>query len=115
METTTFSNIRENEKIDKSRYYAEAIIAQYNWQDIGIEEFKFSERNELIKRLQERNCVEIYERLQQFGIEESQIPTILLNIAIKLPYHNVYKIEFPFVQVLVLSLCSYKSLHYKQA
>ena len=57
--TTTFSNIRENEKIDKSRYYAEAIIAQYNWQDIGIEEFKIFERNELIKRLQERNCVEI--------------------------------------------------------
>ncbi len=88
--TTTFSNIRENEKIDKSRYYAEAIIAQYNWQDIGIEEFKVSERNELIKRLQERNCVEIYERLQQFGIEESQIPTILLNIATREGFYDQY-------------------------
>ena len=88
--TTTFSNIRENEKIDKSRYYAEAIIAQYNWQDIGIEEFKVSERNELIKRLQERNCVEIYERLQQFGIEESQIPTILLNIATREGFYEQY-------------------------
>ena len=88
--TTTFSNIRENEKIDKSRYYAEAIIAQYNWQDIGIEEFKFSERNELIKRLQERNCVEIYERLQQFGIGESQIPTILLNIATREGFYEQY-------------------------
>ena len=88
--TTTFSNIRENEKIDKSRYYTEAIIAQYNWQDIGIEEFKFSERNELIKRLQERNCVEIYERLQQFGIGESQIPTILLNIATREGFYEQY-------------------------
>ena len=89
--TTTFSNIRENEKIDKSRYYAEAIIAQYNWQDIGIEEFKISERNELIKRLQERNCVEIYERLQQFGIEESRIPTILLNIATREGFFEQYE------------------------
>ena len=88
--TTTFSNIRENEKIDKSRYYAEAIIAQYNWQDIGIEEFKVSERNELIKRLQERNCAEIYDRLQQFGIEESQIPTILLNIATREGFYEQY-------------------------
>ena len=88
--TTTFSNIRESEKIDKSRYYAEAIIAQYNWQDIGIEEFKVSERNELIKRLQERNCVEIYEGLQQLGIEESQIPTILLNIATRDGFYEQY-------------------------
>ena len=88
--TTTFSNIRESEKIDKSRYYAEAIIAQYNWQDIGIEEFKVSERNELIKRLQERNCVEIYEGLQQLGIEESQIPIILLNIATRDGFYEQY-------------------------
>ena len=88
--TKTFSNIRESEKIDKSRYYAEAIIAQYNWQDIGIEEFKVSERNELIKRLQERNCVEIYEGLQQLGIEESQIPIILLNIATRDGFYEQY-------------------------
>ena len=88
--TRTFSNIRENEKIDKSRYYAEAIISRYNWQDIGIEEFKVSERSELIKRLQERNCIEIYERLQQFGIEESQIPTILLNIATREGFYEQY-------------------------
>ena len=88
--TRTFSNIRENEKIDKTKYYAEAIIAQYNWQDIGIEEFKISERNELIKRLQDRNCVEIYERLQQAGIEESKIPTILLNIATREGFYEQY-------------------------
>lgn len=89
--TKTFSNIRENEKIDKSRYYAEAIIAQYNWQDIGIEEFKALEKNELIKRLQERNCAEIYERLQQFGIEESQIPTMLLNIVTREGFYEQYE------------------------
>ena len=41
----------QNKQIDKSRYYAEAIIAQYDWSQIGIEEFKISERNELIKSI----------------------------------------------------------------
>ena len=89
--TTTFSNIKENEKIDKSRYYAEAIIAQYNWQDIGIEEIKIAERNELVSRLQERNCVEIYERLKEARIEESQIPTVLLNIVMREGFYEQYQ------------------------
>ena len=79
--TNVFSSAKESEKIDKSRYYAEAIISKYNWQDIGIAEFKTSEKNELIARLQERNCAEIYEKLRESGVEESIIPTVLLNIA----------------------------------
>ena len=79
--TNVFSSAKENEKIDKSRYYAEAVFSKYNWQDIGIAEFKTPERNKLIARLQERNCAEIYEKLREFGIEESKIPTVLLNIA----------------------------------
>ena len=89
--TKTFGNVRENEQIDKSRYYAEAIIAEYNWQDIGIEEIKIAERNELIARLQERSCVEIYERLKQAGIEENQIPTALLNIAMREGFYEQYQ------------------------
>lgn len=89
--TRTFSDAQENEKIDKSRYYAEAIIAKYNWQDIGIEEIKIAERNELIARLQERNCVEIYERLRESGIEEDRIPTILLNIAMREGFYKQYE------------------------
>ena len=75
----TYGN--ESNPIDKSRYYAEAIISQYDWQEIGIEEFKATERNELIKRLQDRNCIEIYNTLKQIGIKEKQIPRYLLNIA----------------------------------
>ena len=89
--TKTFSNISENEKIDKSRYYAEAIVAQYNWQDIGIEEIKADERNELIARLQEKNCAEIYERLKKTGMEESRIPTVLFNIAMRDGFYEQYK------------------------
>ena len=76
----TFSDIKEAPQIDKSRYYAEAIISLYNWEKIGIEEFKIEERNELATRLQKRNCVEIYQNLKTAQIDEQQIPTILLNI-----------------------------------
>lgn len=65
-----YGNVKEKERIDKSKYYAEVIISQYNWSQIGIEGFKAYERNELIKRLQDKNCIEIYERLQQEVIEE---------------------------------------------
>mgnify|MGYP004526146667 CR=1 FL=1 len=81
----------QNKQIDKSRYYAEAIISQYNWSQIGIEEFKISERNELIKRLQDRNCVDIYEKLMQTGVETKQIPTVLLNIATRQGFYEEYE------------------------
>ncbi len=89
--TKTFSNISENEIIDKSRYYAEAVVSQYNWQDIGIEEFKTDERNELIARLQEKSCERIYERLKETGMEESKIPTVLFNIAMREGFYEQYK------------------------
>ena len=89
--TKTFSNISKNEIIDKSRYYAEAILSQYNWQDIGIEEFKTDERNELIARLQEKNCAEIYERLKETGMEEAKIPTVLFNIAMREGFYKQYE------------------------
>ena len=88
--TKCFSNISENEQIEKNRYYAEAIISQYNWQNIGIEEFRLSERNELIKRLQEKNCIEIYNKLKEKNISEKEIPTILLNIALREGFYEEY-------------------------
>ena len=82
---------KQNEQIDRSRYYAEAIISQYDWSQIGIEEFKISERNELIKRLQDKNCVDIYENLRQSGVDTKQIPTILLNIATRQGFYEEYE------------------------
>ena len=82
---------KQNKQIDKSRYYAEAIISQYDWSQIGIEEFKVSERNELIKRLQDKNCVDIYEKLIQTGVETKQIPTVLLNIATRQGFYEEYE------------------------
>ncbi len=82
---------KESSPIEKSRYYPEAIISQYNWQEIGIEEFKIAERTELISRLQNRNCVEIYNKLKQAGIEEKLIPTYLLNIATRDGFYEQYE------------------------
>ena len=82
---------KTNKQISKERYYAEAIIAQYNWKEIGIKEFSISGRNELIKRLQDKKCVEIYEKLKQAGIEEKKIPTILLNIVTRKGFYEQYE------------------------
>ena len=86
-----YGNTKENEKIDKSRYYAEAIISQYDWTQIEIGEFKISERNELIKRLQDKNCVDIYEKLRKLEIDTKRIPTILLNIATRQRFYEEYQ------------------------
>ena len=78
--SSTFSKTKRNEKIDKEEYYAEAIFSLYDWQKIGIEEFTVAERNNLIQRIQNEYCVELYQKLEEQGIDRHDIPTILLNI-----------------------------------
>ena len=78
--SSTFSKTKRNEKIDKEEYYAEAIFSLYDWQKIGIEEFTVDERNNLIQRIQNEYCVELYQKLEEQGIDRHDIPTILLNI-----------------------------------
>ena len=67
------------EKISNERYYAEAIFSMYDWKKIGIEEFSVSERENLIQRIQEKDCVNLYRDLEQSGIAKKDIPTVLLN------------------------------------
>lgn len=78
--SSTFSKTKRNEKIDKEEYYAEAIFSLYDWQKIGIEEFTVAERNNLIQRIQNEYCVELYQKLEEQGIDRHDIPTILLNM-----------------------------------
>ncbi len=77
--TSNFSKVQKDEKISKERYYAEAIFSMYDWKKIGIDEFSITERENLIQRIQNKNCVEIYKELGQQGIEIDNIPTVLLN------------------------------------
>lgn len=78
--SSTFSKTQRDEKIDKGEYYAEAIFSLYDWQKIGIEEFTVAERNNWIQRIQNEYIVELYQKLEEQGIDRQDIPTILLNI-----------------------------------
>lgn len=88
--SSTFSKSKRNEKISKEEYYAEAIFSLYDWQKIGIEEFTVEERNNLIQRIQNEYCVELYQKLEEQGIDRKDIPTILLNIVTR---SNDFEIE----------------------
>ena len=78
--SSTFARTQRAETINKEEYYAEAIFSQYDWQKIGIEEFTIQEKNNLIRRIQNEYCIELYQKLEEQGIERSKIPTILLNL-----------------------------------
>ena len=78
--SSTFSKVQRDEQINKEEYYAEAIFSLYDWLKIGIEEFTPEERNILISRIQAEYCVELYQKLEEQGIDRKNIPTILLNI-----------------------------------
>ena len=78
--SSSFAQSKREDKIEKEEYYAEAIISLYNWQKIGIEEFTLEEKNNLIQRLQDEYCLDLYQKLEERGIDRQNIPTILLNI-----------------------------------
>ncbi len=87
--TETFSRAQRNEKISKEEYYAGAIIDLYNWKNIGIEEFTIEQRNDLLKKLKEKDCVQIYKKLQDAGISPNDIPLYLINIASKEQFSKI--------------------------
>lgn len=88
--SSTFSKSQRDEKIDKEEYYAEALFSLYDWQKIGIEKFTIEERNNLIKRIQNEYCVELYQKLEEQGIDRTEIPTVLLNMVTR---RNDFEIE----------------------
>ena len=75
----TFAKSKRESEISKEEYYAEAIFSLYDWKKIGIEEFTPEEKNNLLKKIQESNPVEIYKSLEQQGIDKSSLPTATLN------------------------------------
>ena len=78
--TSNFSKIKSEQKISKDRYYAEAIFSMYDWKKVGIEEFSAMERESLIQKIQEKDCINLYKKLEQDKIEKNDIPKVLLNI-----------------------------------
>ena len=81
--TSNFAKMQTMEAIEKEDYFASAIADMYDWGSLNIEEISVAERNELIQKLKQSNCVSIYEKLKEAGIENKDIPTAVINIASK--------------------------------
>ena len=80
---TSFAQMQTVQQISKEDYFASAIVDTYDWDKINVEELSITERNELIQKLKQSNCVSIYEKLKEAGIENKDIPTAVINIASK--------------------------------
>ena len=80
---TSFAQMQTAQQISKEDYFASAIADMYDWGSLNIEEISVTERNELIQKLKQSNCVSIYEKLKEAGIENKDIPTAVINIASK--------------------------------
>ena len=78
---TSFAQMQTVQQISKEDYFASAIVDTYDWDKINVEELSITERNELIQKLKQSNCVSIYEKLKEAGIENKDIPTAVINIA----------------------------------
>ena len=77
---SNFADVQTQKQIAKDEYYAEAIFSLYNWQGIGIEGFTIEEKNNLLKKIKDEHCVDLYKMLENQGISQNEISTILLNI-----------------------------------
>ena len=63
--TSNFAKMQTMEAIEKEDYFASAIADMYDWGSLNIEEISVAERNELIQKLKQSNCVSIYEKLKE--------------------------------------------------
>ena len=64
-------------------YYINAIIDLFDWNKIGVVEFNNDNRNDLINKLKQHNCLEIYNKLKEKNIKENDIANIILTSIIK--------------------------------
>ena len=81
--TSNFAQLQMAEAMSKEEYFASAIVDAYDWGSLNIERLSVTERNELIQKLKQSNCLLIYEKLKEAGIENEDIPRAVINIASK--------------------------------
>ena len=81
--TSNFAQLQTAEAMSKEEYFASAIVDAYDWGSLNIERLSVKERNELIQKLKQSNCLLIYEKLKEAGIENEDIPAAVINIASK--------------------------------
>jgi len=91
--TSNFAKMQTMEAMEKEDYFASAIADMYDWGSLNIEEISVAERNELIQKLKQSNCVSIYEKLKEAGIENKDIPTAVINMASKGRLNEILQTE----------------------
>lgn len=89
----TFQLIEQEHAISKERYYASSIIDLYDWEKIGIKSFLPEQREELIKKLEEKNCIGIYEKLKTQNYSQNEIAKIILNLVVKNKFESMLESE----------------------
>ena len=90
---TSFAQMQTVQQISKEDYFDSAIVDMYDWGSLNIEEIYVTERNELIQKLKQSNCVSIYEKLKEAGIENKDIPRAVINMASKGRLNEILQTE----------------------
>ena len=91
--TSNFAQLQTVEAMSKEEYFASAIADMYDWGSLNIEKISVAERNELIQKLKQSNCVSIYEKLKEAGIENKDIPRAVINMASKGRLNEILQTE----------------------
>ena len=66
----------------KEEYYIETILDSYNWKRSGINKLGEMGRRDIVKRLQEIDCISICKKLAEAGITEKNMIIAIINLAI---------------------------------
>ena len=78
-----FINDLDERSLSKEDYYANAIIDLFDFKKLGIESLDIEKRNDIIKKLKEKDVVNVYNKLKEQGIKEKDISNALLTCLIK--------------------------------
>ena len=83
--------ISQNSVMSKEEYYARAIIELYDFRKIGINSFKWYEKQNFIERLMKSDCEKTYKEIEKLDIPKSEISKMVLNIALRNDLYEEYK------------------------
>jgi len=70
-------------KNSKEEWFANAIIDLFDFRRLNIRSISIIQRRDLINKLIEYNCVDVYYKLKELGIKEKDIANVLLTCIIK--------------------------------
>ena len=73
----------DERSLSKEDYYANAIIDLFDFKKLGIESLDIEKRNDIIKKLKEKDVVNVYNKLKEQGVKEKDISNALLTFLIK--------------------------------